>query len=528
MYKLKSANEKLEKKIDLIQSLQTCEQINFYDDGSVNIYDKLGNKIVKNPSADKTYVPSGKVSKQFIFNQTESCIIKGPVGSGKSVACWMKLYRYICTEMPEIEPGIIKFKIMVLRNTYSQLLTTTMKTWSEWFSGIGHVKGSNKPLLEKQQTFYFKGKKIVLEIIGFGLDKPAQYEKLKSFEGSAAYFNEFREAPLDVIENVRQRLRWPSKALVGDVPHFFIADSNGFKSQYSWVHRFFVNNTNPDIELITQPPAAIWNGEEWEVNSKAENLNVVGEKYYKQALYNKSANDAYVLRELCGETIDIAVGELVYKNFKQHLHATSNLKVIPNNRVYIGFDVGLSPGAVACQFVGGRIFVLKEFASDMYKGVYHMGENMIIPWLLENNISRDLVTTIYDKSNARDANFASTPSKLLEKMKLNPIPNQTNTIVYRIESVRKCLNLMVDGEPAFLIDKDKCPELMSGFICDYILEQKKSAIKDELITKEIPYKTHPTSDVHDALQNVCMYFGFGDEDNRSAVKEVFRDYRRRA
>jgi hypothetical protein len=59
------------------------------------------------------------------------CAIMGPIGSGKSVACVMKLIRNVQKQTVG-EDGWKRRRTAVIRNTYPELRTTTIKTWHQW------------------------------------------------------------------------------------------------------------------------------------------------------------------------------------------------------------------------------------------------------------------------------------------------------------------------------------------------------------------------------------------------------------
>ena len=73
------------------------------------------------------YKPDGKVLKDFMKDNSFFRGVRGPVGSGKSVACCVELFRRALEQKPNNE-GIRKSRWCVIRNTNPQLRTTTIKT----------------------------------------------------------------------------------------------------------------------------------------------------------------------------------------------------------------------------------------------------------------------------------------------------------------------------------------------------------------------------------------------------------------
>ena len=63
--------------------------------------------------------------------------IRGPVGSGKSVACSIEIFRRALLQEPD-KSGKRKSRWAIIRNTNPQLRTTTIKTWLDWFPEEDH------------------------------------------------------------------------------------------------------------------------------------------------------------------------------------------------------------------------------------------------------------------------------------------------------------------------------------------------------------------------------------------------------
>ena len=86
---------------------------------------------------------------------------------------------------------------------------------------------------------------------------------------------------------------------------------------------------------------------------------------------------------------------------------------------------------------------------------------------------------------------------------IDTAPARTNDIEPRIGSVRYFLNTMIDGQPAFVLSKEGCPELRRGFLKNYCY--KRISVGGEERYKEVPHK-NMSSHPHDALQYICLEF----------------------
>ena len=103
--------------------------------------------------------------------------VRGPVGSGKSVACCVELFRR-ALEQKENDEGIKKSRWAVIRNTNPQLRTTTIKTWLDWFP----ENEWGKFHWSVPYTHHIQINDLDLEVIFLALDRPEDVKKLLSLE----------------------------------------------------------------------------------------------------------------------------------------------------------------------------------------------------------------------------------------------------------------------------------------------------------------------------------------------------------
>jgi hypothetical protein len=91
----------------------------------------------------------------------------------------------------------------------------------------------------------------------------------------------------------------------------------------------------------------------------------------------------------------------------------------------------------------------------------------------------------------------------------------TNDPDVRINAVRFFLNKMIDGGPAFVLDRENCPVTRKGFVSGY--NYKRVSISGDERYRDKPDKnkySHP----HDALQYVLMQFaGRPTEDEKPKI-----------
>ena len=87
------------------------------------------------------YKPDGDTTKNFLLDEGFFRGLRGPVGSGKSVACCIEIFRR-ASQQERGPDGKRRTRWAVIRNTNPQLKTTTIKTWLVWHL-IGQKKYAN-------------------------------------------------------------------------------------------------------------------------------------------------------------------------------------------------------------------------------------------------------------------------------------------------------------------------------------------------------------------------------------------------
>jgi hypothetical protein len=76
------------------------------------------------------YEPPGPVARDYLRDDAFVCGIRGPIGSGKSTASVMKLVRN-CERQRRAADGRRHRRTAIIRNTFPELKTTTIKTWHQ-------------------------------------------------------------------------------------------------------------------------------------------------------------------------------------------------------------------------------------------------------------------------------------------------------------------------------------------------------------------------------------------------------------
>ena len=461
---------------------------------------------------DKLYIPN-PTGKLFHADNTFVQLIIGPYGSGKSTICVNKIVQHACS-MPVWRNGRRRAKWLIIRNTSGELQSTTLQTWLTWFGDLGDIKKRQKPLLTYEHTFNDGNGIIELELVFIALDRDEDIRKLKSIEATCAYINELSEVPQAVLHHLIGRVnhRYPSAAFCSE-PYWsgIIADTNPPDEDH-WIYKDFELNPTPNYKIFHQPSGLIMNPDgsfakdkegNYIANPDCDNYKNLSPDYYVKLAEKRS--EGFIKVYCAGRYGLVESGRRVYPEYNDDVHSLPKVEAIQGLPIHLGWDFGLTPACIVYQISSrGQFRVLKEYvAEDM--GIRTFAKNIVIPDLP--------VAFPYNKIGESDADPAGLAGDdIMEELscigELNNLGIKTNAastndLDVRIGSVRYFLNSMIDGQPAFVLDRDKCPVLRKGFINGYHF--KRMSISGDERYQEKPNKnrfSHP----HDGLQYGAMKF----------------------
>ena len=469
-------------------------------------------------SIDFDYKPQGDVLKQFMKSDDFFRGIRGPVGSGKSVACCIEIFRRALLQKKN-KDGKRRSRWAVIRNTNPQLKTTTIKTWIDWFpeDKWGDFAWS------VPYTHRINQGELDMEVLFLALDRPEDVKKLLSLELTGVWVNEAREIPKSIIDACTMRVgRFPSMRDGGASWYGVIADTNAPEEDHWWAimsgdvpvpdhvsREEALMLIRPDNwSFHTQPPALLEKKDKdgmttaYDPNDKAENKKNITPKYYPNIIRGKTKGwiDVYVLNKLGS----IEEGKPVYHSFKEELHVTKNpISLIPNQPIWIGIDFGLTPAAVFGQrTTTGKWNIINELVCfDM--GVMRFSE------LLRGEIAKvykgfDIMIYGDPAGDFRSQTDERTPFQIMRTYGLKAIPAPSNDVALRIEAVDSTLSRLVDGQPGFNMNTE-CINLKKGFNGGYHYRRLQTS-GDRYDEKPLKNRY---SHVHDALQYLMMGAGEG-------------------
>ena len=315
-------------------------------------------------------------------------MIMGPVGSGKSYACCAEVFLRALKQEPNSE-NVRKNRFAIVRNSYPELRTTTIKTWQELFpeDRFGPMRWS-PPITHHIQLPPRDGAPGVdCEVLFLALDNPRDTRRVLSLELTGAFIDECREIPKAIASAITARVgRFPSASDVEctwrgwmctnppDSDHWihdtFVKEKPG-RGKYAW--KFFRQPGGMIEGDASDPQATLAAGRHWVPNPNAENINNLIPGYYDQQLGSKGLD--WIKCYVGGEFVYVQEGRSVWEEYVDTTMSADHIDIEMNLPIIVGLDFGLTPAATFGQRLpSGRWNVLFEIVSkDM--GLERFGQH---------------------------------------------------------------------------------------------------------------------------------------------------------
>lgn len=191
-----------------------------------------------------------------LFHESEAFVrgVRGPIGSGKSVGCCLEMVRRAFLQKPH--KGVRRTRWAVVRNTYGELKTTTIKTWLDWFGACTKITYGH-PIIGMFRAPCGDGTRVEMELVFLALDRAKDVKKLKSLELTGVWLNEASEIDREILNMATGRVnRYPSKTHGGPTWSGIIADTNSPDVDNWWYD--LAEEARPEgYEFFSQPPALL-------------------------------------------------------------------------------------------------------------------------------------------------------------------------------------------------------------------------------------------------------------------------------
>jgi len=430
-------------------------------------------------------------------------LIMGPYNSGKSTGAVADIILQ-SIRMPKDSRGIRRSFFPIVRNTYAELKSTTLKTWLEWTEDLGIYARRLDPYMEYKHQFNDGNGLIELEVMFLALDRPQDIRKLKSLQATGIWLNEAEEIHEMIFDHAQLRVgRYPPIDEVGDYYAGVLCDTNpGDKEGY--IYRNFEENKPDEFEIFHQPGGLIETEEGYVGNPDAENIDHIKEGHHYYLKRIKTHSKEFIKVFCMGQYGVTMRGKVVYPEYNDDLHAVDYIDYEKNYPIVLAWDFGLTPCCLILQRIGGQIRAIKEFVSkDM--AIRDLAESIVKPYLNTTLQGYAIERSIGDPAGAARAQTdAKSCLQILQEVGIWSEPAITNNLIPRLDAVKTLLSRLSEGQPAFILSKGGCPQLRKGFTEKYCY--KRIQVIGEEKFRDEPDKNHPFSDIHDALQYAGMYY----------------------
>jgi hypothetical protein len=427
--------------------------------------------------------------------------VRGPIGSGKSVAmCWEIYTRAM--EQAAGPDGVRRSRWVVIRNTYGELESTTLQTWLDWFPSdvVGRVV-YGAPITQLCKFKHDDGSTVELDVWFLALDRPDHVKKLLSLECTGIWINEARELPKAILDAATGRVgRFPSKRDGGATWFGVIMDTNPPDTDHWW-YRLAEEEHPAEHEFFSQPPGDA---------PDAENVDNLPAGYYPRLRAGKS--DEWIRVYVRGDYGFVLDGKPVYPEYRDNLHCR-DFEIDPKLPLYGGMDFGLTPaGVVAQRMRNGQIRIHRELVTEdmgvkRFGGEWHRTMSEHYPGMEWERVTGD------PSGDARNTE-ENTCFELLASERVRAVPAITNDPIKRQEAFAHPLSRIIDGEPGMLIHT-RCRMLRKALAGAYHYKRVQVAGADR-------YHDKPHKNMHSHVAEAGQYLVLGMGEYRETAKRPDR------
>lgn len=460
--------------------------------------------------------PQGPVLAEYHKSWDRVEFIMGPLGSGKTIQSCQKLFAAMCRQEPNSN-NVRPTRFYAIRNTYSDLHTTTIKDWLELFGTLGHFKGGGMEPPTHRLNFQLEdGSVVESEVVFIALDRPDAVKKLRGSQVTGFWLNEVKELSKAVVDMADLRHgRYPSKAAGGISPtwHGMIGDTNAPDEDH-WYFRLAEEQKPDGWNFHRQPGGLISVGDSFAPNYDAENIGNLPDGYYINGMQGKAKD--WIKVNLCNEYGFVADGKPVYPEYVDSIHCLSeDYQPIKGLPIILGMDFGRTP---ACAFIQynpgfGRYIGFDEFCTSDMSAASFAPE-------LKLKLDRDYPGFKFEawgdpSGDNRGQATDDTPLKIIRANGIMITGTDTNSpLVRRSSIINPMKRLAMDGKPCFLISP-RCKMWRKGLMGGFKY-RRIQVIGDE------KYSDEPDKNIYSHICEAGEYGLQGAGEGRQAVQPAFR------
>lgn len=462
--------------------------------------------------------PQGKVLQEYYLDRSDVSLIRGPLGSGKTIMSCLKIIDLMCEQAPNHE-GVRPSRFVAVRNTYSELFSTTIKDWMECAEDLGPFKSSTKEPPHQDLDFLLPdGTRVMSEMIFVSFDRPAHVKKARGMQITGVWLNETKELSKAVVDILDLRHgRYPSPVQgVEPTWHGMLGDYNSPDDDH-WLYHMAEETKPEGWTFHVQPGGLIKETsstsgiEEWVDNPVAENVPNLPREYYTRGQRGKSED--WIKVNLANEYGFVIDGKPVHPEYIDSVHcAPDNITANPAYKLKLGFDWGRTPACAILQQVEmDRWVAIDEFVTDDFSAAQFAPE-------LKLYLAREYPGFDFGNGWADPAGTAkgqATDDTPIRIVRANGIPCQgtiDNKPLNRRSAVSHPLRrLCMDGKPALIISP-KCKMMRKGLAGGFCYRR--------LQTTGEKYTDEPDKNEFSHIVEALEYVLYGEGEGQQALRET--------
>ena len=450
----------------------------------------------------KQYCFSTK-SSFFLARHADRIFVTG--NSGKTTGMLFKIAYMAALQEKDPRDGIRRTRVVVVRNTATQLRDTTLSSWNYWFKD-----GQAGKWLATKMTFILKFGDVECEVMFRALDTEDDVARVLSLEVTFAVLDEFVQIPGKIIEALSGRCgRYPPKK-DGGATNFGMWGASNPGEEGTWWYKLLVENPPDNVFYFHQPSG---------LSKSAENLENLPNNYYKNLLAGKS--NAWIKQFVEAEWGYTISGQPVVPTFSRELHVSRYaLTANRNLELVIGYDPGLAGSAliIGQQDLHGRLLVFDEIILQNY-GTERMIRDKLLPLLKHKYDQFEVVIAPDPAANSRSMSNETSIVQILKDHRWQKHwrvkVDDTNLLAPRLEAIEHYTTRITEMGPALLVDPN-CKVLIRALSGGWRYEKTGNGIE-----KSMPEKnefSHPG----DGFGYLCRYHVRYDRGNaRRSRRDAF-------
>jgi len=467
----------------------------------------------------KLGAPLYPVLDAFMACRSRCSFIMGPLGSGKTIAAVQRILAQMSEQEPNAQ-GVRPTRWLAIRNTYPDLMGTTVKDFCSIFEGLGTMKyGGLEPPTFRVHFELEDGTQVKSEVIFLALDREDAIRKLRGYQVTSVWLNETTQLQKSILDMADLRHgRYPSTVDGGVAAtwHGMLGDTNA-PDEDSFYYTLAEESRPEGWEFFRQPGGVlpVENSSEWVSNPDAENLANLPDGYYTQGLQGKSQDWIKVM--LSNEYAFTVDGRPVHPEFIDSIHTTAEpIEVDHRYPLIIGIDFGRTPAAVVTQYIedmGRRVIIDELCATDMSAAIF--GPELK-RWLDTRFAGMPVEVWCDPSGGAQSQATEDTPIRILRASGIPARPCHTNNPDLRRAAISNpALRICIDGKPGLQVSP-AARMVRKGLMGGFAYRRLKLAGSEKFTdTPDKSIFSHPVEAAEYALM--------GGGEGRDALRPAMRD-----